>query len=326
MKLDFVVLEANLNHKIQVIENQILHYNQNSNCVVSNECRRKRDDLSSSLQVPGDNPPENSNVVTKINVNNDMTPNKGNTQRYDSSVTMESQAKNPRKDPYSIVNTNANFNTTKNIDNRKRDELLITSACDPFENALDDPCSVVKTDANEDISAMKLRLKYENNLLQENVEILRDENELLRNTMEILTHELEKNRVNTSLSDLPKKTCPEVQSNSQLQSNLPSVPSRTKSAEWINHLNLVHQITSTNKVACDNNNIRHHDPIQNHNQPQPIPTRITRRKPPMNNKPLQKNDQHRKTKTKVTSNIIGGKDFRTVTKQRERLKWFHYYY
>ena len=47
LKLDFVVLEANLNHKIQVIENQILHYNQNSKHAVSNKYNQKRDDLSS---------------------------------------------------------------------------------------------------------------------------------------------------------------------------------------------------------------------------------------------------------------------------------------
>ena len=64
---------------------------------------------------------------------------------------------------------------------------------------------------------MKSRFKYENDLLQENVEVLRDENELYRNTMEILTHELEKNnRVNTAVCDLYKKNCREVQSNSQI--------------------------------------------------------------------------------------------------------------
>ena len=82
-------------------------------------------------------------------------------------------------------NTNANLNTTKNIDNQKLDESLITSSLNTFENALDDLCSVVNTDTNEDISAMKSRLTYENNLLQENVKILRDENELLCHTMEI---------------------------------------------------------------------------------------------------------------------------------------------
>ena len=300
LKLDFVVLEANLNHKIQVIENQILHYNQNSKYAVSNKCSQKRDDLSSSLEVqPSDNPPENSCVITNTSVNNDMTQNKGNTQRNDSSVTIESQSKNPLNDPYLIANTNANFITTKNINNQKRDESL----------------SVVNTDENEDISAIKSRLKYKNDLLQENVEVLRDENELLRNTMEILTHELEKNRVNTAVCDLSKKNCPEAQSNSQLQSNVPPVPSRTRSAEWINHLNLVHQTTSTSKLACNNNDIHHHDPVQNHNQSQPIPTRITRRKP-----------KRRKIKAKVTSNVIGDKDSRAVIKQRERLKWFHYYY
>ena len=87
LKLDFIVLEANLNLKIQVIENLVLHYNQNSKYGVSNKCSQKRDDLSSSaLEVrPSDNPPENS-CVTNTNVNNDMTQNKGNAQRYDPSV------------------------------------------------------------------------------------------------------------------------------------------------------------------------------------------------------------------------------------------------
>ena len=46
LKLDFVVFEANHNHKIQVMENQILHYNQNSKYAVSNKCSPKRDDKS----------------------------------------------------------------------------------------------------------------------------------------------------------------------------------------------------------------------------------------------------------------------------------------
>ena len=58
LKLGFVVLEANLNHKIKVMENQILH-NQNSQHAISDNCCSKRDDSSSTLEVQSfDNPSE----------------------------------------------------------------------------------------------------------------------------------------------------------------------------------------------------------------------------------------------------------------------------
>ena len=181
LKLDFVVLEANLNHKIQAMEKQILNYSQNSKYAVSNENSLKRADLSSSLDVqPIDNPLENSCIIINSNVNN-MTPHKENPQRDDASV--ECQSKNPYEESFSIVNTNANF--------------------DAKENTFDDVCSVVNTDANEDMGVMRSRLKHKNELLQE-VEVLRDENELLRDTMEVLTHELEKQRAYSTACDFSK--------------------------------------------------------------------------------------------------------------------------
>ena len=69
---------------------------------------------------------------------------------------------------------------------------IITSAYQPFH----DFCPVVNTDISEDMNAEFSRLKYNNNFLQENVEVLRDENELLRDTMEVLTRKLEEHRAN----------------------------------------------------------------------------------------------------------------------------------
>ena len=101
LKLDFVVLEANLNHKIKVMENQILHNNQNSQHAVSNNCCSKRDDTSSTLEVQSfDNLSEDSCVIINLNLNNDTTQNKGSLQRDDSPATVEGQSKNPLGDPY----------------------------------------------------------------------------------------------------------------------------------------------------------------------------------------------------------------------------------
>lgn len=165
---------------------------------------------------------------------------------------------------------------------------------------------------------MRSRLKYKNELLQE-VEVLRDENELLRDTMEVLTHELEKRRVNTAACDFPEKNCLEVQPNPHSQLNLLSPPSRVKNVEWNNHLNLVQQITSS-KSACDSNSIHHHDPVQDCNQPQPIPTRITHRKPPKN----LKNREHRKT-SKNKQAPISDKFFR-LRPTYHQIDWYNYYY
>ena len=138
------------------------------------------------------------------------------------------------------------------------------------------------------------RLKYNNDSLQENVEVLRDENELLRDTMEVLTRKLEEYRAN--VCDLSKINCRKVPFNTQSKSDLPSFLSRIKDEEWINHLNLVHQITSISKPACDN--IHYHDPTLDHNQPQPIPTPITYRKSSTN---LKNRVDRKKFKNKQAS-------------------------
>ena len=106
-------------------------------------------------------------------------------QRYDSPVTVECQSKNPLEDSYLIVKTIANLDTTKIVVNHERDESLTTSAYQPFENVFGDFCPVVNTVVNEDTNDVLSRLKYKNDFLQENVEVLRDENELLRDTMEV---------------------------------------------------------------------------------------------------------------------------------------------
>ena len=101
IEIRFVVLEANLNHKIKVMENQILHNNQNSQHAVSNNCCSKRDDTSSTLEVQSfDNLSEDSCVIINLNLNNDTTQNKGSLQRDDSPATVEGQSKNPLGDPY----------------------------------------------------------------------------------------------------------------------------------------------------------------------------------------------------------------------------------
>ena len=83
-------------------------------------------------------------VIINLIVNNDTTQNKGSLQRDDSPATVESQSKNPLGDPYLIVSPNANLLATKNIVNHKRDESIITSAYQPF----DDFCPVVNTDVS----------------------------------------------------------------------------------------------------------------------------------------------------------------------------------
>ena len=208
------------------MENQILHNNQNSQHAISNNCCSKRDDSPSTLEVQSfDNPSEDSCVIIDVNVNNDMIQNKGSMQRDGLPATVEGQSKNPFGDPYLIVSSNANLRATKNIVNHKRDESTITSAHQPF---------VVNTEVSEDMNAEFSRLKNNNDSLQENVEVLRDENELLRDTMEVLTRKLEEYRAN--VCDLSEINC-------RNKSDLPSFPARIKDEEWINHLNLVHQIT-----------------------------------------------------------------------------------
>ena len=116
--------------------------------------------------------------------------------------------------------------------------------------------------------------------------------------MEVLTRKLEEHRANTNACDLSKIICGKVLSNPQSQSDSPSFPSRIKSAAWINHLNLVRQITSMSKPACDNNITHYHHPVQDHNQPQPIPMRITHRKSSSN---LKNRVHQKKFKNKQAS-------------------------
>ena len=136
--------------------------------------------------------------------------------------------------------------------------------------------------------------------------------------MEVLTRKLEEHRSN--VCDLSKINCRKVQFNPQSQLDLPSFPFRIKDAEWINHLNLVHQITSISKPACDNNIIHYHDPTQDHNQPQPIPTRITHRKWSTN---LKNRVDRKKFKNKQASS---SNKFFLLWPTHHQIYWYNYYY
>ena len=102
---------------------------------------------------------------------------------------------------------------------------------------------------NKDMDIEMSRLRHENNLLQRNVNVLRDENVLLRDASEVLIIELEK-LVKPNVWDSSQKIHSETQINSQSEEHSSSLYSKpnTKSKEWKNYLDLVYRVTSTQPV------------------------------------------------------------------------------
>ena len=102
---------------------------------------------------------------------------------------------------------------------------------------------------NKDMDIEMSRLRHENNLLQRNVNVLRDENVLLRDASQVLIIEFEK-RVKPNLWDSSQKIHSETQINSQSEEHSSSLYSQphTKSKEWKNYLDLVYRAKSSEPV------------------------------------------------------------------------------
>ena len=108
---------------------------------------------------------------------------------------------------------------------------------------------IINTDMNKDMDIEMSRLRHENNLLQRNVNVLRDENVLLRDASQVLIIEFEK-RVKPNLWDSSQKIHSETQINSQSEEHSSSLYSQpqTKSKEWKSYLDLVYRAKSSEPV------------------------------------------------------------------------------
>ena len=93
------------------------------------------------------------------------------------------------------------------------------------------------------------RPRHENNLLQRNVNVLRDENVLLYDASEVLIIEFEK-RVKPNERDSSQRIHSETQINSQSEEHSSCLYSQpnTISKEWKNYLDLLYHVTSSQPV------------------------------------------------------------------------------
>ena len=203
---------------------------------------------------------------------------------------------------------------------QQRDESSISIT----NQLIEEFCPSVRTDVNNTAGELS-RLKYDNALLQKNVSALRDENHLLRDTSELLTSELEKRTKKPDGWNSPQIAYSESQINPQLEAiSLPLHPQPyINSAEWRDYLNLVHCVTSsqtaqprksddtpkspqyTNNGGPDMPNRSMHGSVdkplypglstREHNQRQPIPTRITLRTTSMNRRKRKQKKNCEKT-------------------------------
>ena len=238
---------------------------------------------------------------------------------------------------------------------QQRDESSISMT----NQLIEEFCPSVKTDVNNNTAGELSRSKYENALLQKNVSALRDENHLLRDTSELLTSELEKRTRKPGGWNSPQIAYSELQINPQLEaiSLPPHSQPHIKNAEWRDYLNLVHCVTSsqtaqpkksddtpkspqyTNNGGPDMPNRSMHGGVdkllypglsaREHNQRQPIPTRITLRTTSMNRRKrkqnkLRRNEQGNRNKFFRSRPLYHQTDWMKV--QHEWTNWYNYYY